>query len=57
MDPLFLGLVFSEEGKPLTAAEIGGDPFYILDDSGFRRHVQARALDESILRWLWGQIR
>jgi hypothetical protein len=56
-DPLFLGLVFSEDGKSLTAADIGGEPFYILDDDGFRRHIRARPLDESILHWLWNQIK
>ena len=56
-EPLFLGLVFSEDEKPLTAAQVGEEPFYILDDAGFRRHIRARDLDESILRWLWEQIR
>jgi hypothetical protein len=56
-EPLFLGLVFSEDGKSLTAADVGGEPFYILDDAGFRRHIRARRLDESILHWLWGQMK
>ena len=55
-DPLFLGLVFSENGKPLSAGRIGEEPYYVLDDSGFLRHIRARPLDESILRWLWDQI-
>lgn len=56
-EPLFQGLVFSEDGKPLAAAHVGAEPFYVLDDAGFRRHIRARELDESILRWLWKQIR
>ena len=56
-EPLFLGLVFSEDGKPLSSSRVGEEPFYILDDAGFLRHIRARALDESILRWLWEQIR
>jgi hypothetical protein len=56
-EPLFLGLVFSEEGKPLRAGQVGEEPCYILDDAGFLRHIRARELDESILRWLWEQIR
>jgi hypothetical protein len=56
-EPLFHGLVFSEYGKPLAATQVGEDPFYILDDSGFLRHIRARELDESILHWLWEQIR
>lgn len=56
-EPLFHGLVFSEEGNPLSAARVGGEPFYVIDDAGFLRHIRARELDESILRWLWEQIR
>jgi hypothetical protein len=56
-EPLFLGLVFSEDGKALEAARVGEEAFYILDDAGFRRHIRARAVDEAILRWLWEQIR
>jgi hypothetical protein len=56
-EPLFHGLVFSEEGKPLSAARVGEEPFYVLDDAGFLRHIRAREIDESILHWLWEQIR
>jgi hypothetical protein len=55
--PLFDGLVFSEYGKLLTAAQVGDEPFYVLDDAGFLRHIRAREVDEAILRWLWEQIR
>jgi hypothetical protein len=56
-EPLFLGLVFSEDGKPLLSTRVGEDPFYVLNDAGFLRHIPARPVDESILRWLWEQIR
>ncbi len=56
-EPLFLGLIFSEDGKQLAATHVGDEPFYVLDDAGFKRHIRARGLDESILRWLWEQIR
>ena len=55
--PLFDGLVFSEDGKLLIAAQVGDEPFYVLNDAGFLRHIRAREVDESILRWLWEQIR
>jgi hypothetical protein len=29
----------------------------VLEDAGFRRHIRSRPVDESILRWLWEQIR
>ncbi len=56
-EPLFLGLVYSGDGKQLSSAHVGEDAFYVLDDAGFLRHIRARPLDESILRWLWEQIR
>ena len=55
--PLFDGLVLSEDGKLLTAAKVGDDPFYVLNDAGFLRHIRAREVDEAILQWLWEQIR
>jgi hypothetical protein len=55
--PLFSGLVFSENGSQLSAAQVGGEWCYIVEDAGFRRHIRSRPVDESILRWLWGQIR
>jgi hypothetical protein len=55
--PLFDGLVFSEVGQPLSTAQVGDESFYVLDDAGFHRHIRARGVDESILRWLWEQIR
>jgi hypothetical protein len=56
-EPIFKGLVFSDQGKPLSTVKVGEAWFYVLEDSGFDRHIAARPLDESILRWLWDQIR
>jgi len=55
--PLFTGLVFSEDGQPLSTTQIGDESFYVLDDAGFHRHIRSRGVDESILHWLWEQIR
>jgi hypothetical protein len=55
--PLFIGLVFSEDGRQLSAVQVGGEWCYIVEDAGFRRHIRSRPIDESILRWFWGQIR
>lgn len=55
--PLFTGLVFSENNQPLAIAEVGGEWCYVFEDAGFRRHIRSRPVDESILRWLWEQIR
>jgi hypothetical protein len=55
--PLFTGLVFSEDDRQLSTAQVGGEWCYILEDAGFQRHIRSRPVDESILRWLWDQIR
>jgi hypothetical protein len=56
-EPLFAGLVFSEDDQPLTTAPVGEAWCYVHDDAGFRRHIPARGIDEAILRWLWERIR
>ena len=56
-EPLFTGLVFSEDDRPLSTAKVGEEWCYVLEDEGFRRHIRSRPVDESILRWLWEQIR
>jgi hypothetical protein len=53
---LFPGLVFDEDGKPLEVAYVGSDPCYVMDDSGFRRHIPAADIDEQVLETIKGQI-
>lgn len=57
MAAVFEGLVFTEEGQPLTTTSVGGESFYVIDDRGFRHHLRARDLDGRILRGLWEQLR
>jgi hypothetical protein len=57
VQPLFAGLVFTEDDKPLSTAMVGGEWCYVIDDAGFRRHIPSRSVDEAILHWLWEQIR
>ncbi len=52
--PLFAGLVFDEDGKPVETAYIGDEPFYVVDDAGFRRHVPSEEVDRFVLRELFG---
>jgi hypothetical protein len=49
-EALFAGLVVDESGRPLAVKHIGGVAYYVLDDQGFERHVEAEAIDREVLR-------
>ena len=48
--PLFAGLVVDEFDRPAESAFVGGEPFYVLDDSGFKRHIPAVEVDRQVLQ-------
>jgi len=54
--PLFDGLVFNEQGEPLSTAYVGDEPHYVIPDAGFRRHVPSEYVDRQILKWFQEQI-
>ncbi len=45
----FDGLVETEDGAKVEITTIGGEDFYVIDDEGFRRHVEAAAVDRVVL--------
>jgi len=47
--PLFAGLVIDELGNVAESALIGDEPFYVVDDAGFRRHIPAEQVDRQVL--------
>ena len=47
--PLFAGLVIDELGNVAESALIGDEPFYVVDDVGFRRHIPAEQVDRQVL--------
>jgi hypothetical protein len=47
--PLFAGLVIDELGRPAESSFIGSEPCYVVDDSGFRRHIPAEQVDRAVL--------
>lgn len=49
---LFAGLIQDEEGNPVDVAVVGGTPYYVVDDAGFRRHVEAEAVDRRVIEML-----
>lgn len=53
---LFAGLVFNERDQPAEVVYLGETPFYVILDDDFRRHVEARAIDSQVMRWLRDRI-
>jgi hypothetical protein len=53
---LFSGLVFDENEIPVETVAIGGDPFYVVNDAGFHRHIPAMDVDRQIFSFLAEQI-
>ena len=45
---IFCGLVFDEADQPLAVTYLGADPYYVLDDQGFQRHIPAGDVDRQI---------
>ena len=46
---LFAGLVFDENDQPAEVVYVGGEPCYVVDDAGFRRHIPAEQVDRQVL--------
>jgi hypothetical protein len=49
---LFEGLVIDESGGFVDTAYVGDGAFYVVDDDGFRRHVESEHVDRQVLRAL-----
>lgn len=49
---LFSGLVVDEAEQPVTEAVVGDEAFYVVDDEGFRRHVESEFVDRQVLQEL-----
>ena len=53
---LFENLVFNEQDEPAEVARVGSEPFYVVLDGDFRRHVEAEVVDRQVLELLSAQI-
>lgn len=53
---LFDGLIMDEAENPVTVTDVGGEAFYIINDAGFRRHVESETIDRQVLRLMRDQI-
>jgi hypothetical protein len=49
---LFAGLVQDEEGRPVEVAMVGDVPNYVVEDAGFRRHVETEIVDRQVIERL-----
>jgi hypothetical protein len=46
---VFAGLVFDEFDRPTEIVYVGGEPCYVVNDSGFHRHIPAEQVDRQVL--------
>ncbi len=46
---VFEGLVVDETDNPVNVTYIGGVPHYVVDDSGFLRHIPSENIDQHVL--------
>ena len=53
---IFAGLVVDEAGRPLDVDQVGNDATYVIDDDGFKRHIDAEQIDRQVLNVLQEQI-
>ncbi len=49
---LFAGLIQDEDGNPVDAVMVGDVPNYVIEDAGFRRHVESERVDRKVIEML-----
>jgi hypothetical protein len=49
---LFAGLIQDEDDNPVDVAAVGGTPYYVVNDAGFLRHVEAEGVDRQVIEML-----
>lgn len=49
---LFAGLVQDEQGNPVEVTKVGDVPNYVVDDMGFRRHIESEGVDRQVIEML-----
>mgnify|MGYP003600066120 CR=1 FL=1 len=53
---MFDGLVYDEFDNPVTTTVIGGEAQYVVDDDGFRRHIDADLVDRQVVAFFLEQL-
>jgi hypothetical protein len=46
---IFAGLVIDENDNMASISYVGNEPCYVVDDSGFRRHIPSEFVDRQVL--------
>jgi len=54
--PVFEGLIFDEYDNPVDVTYVGEEPFYVVDDAGFFRHIPSSEVDSQVLQTMTSQI-
>lgn len=47
---LFEGLVVDEDEQAVTTTKVGRESFYVVNDSGFMRHISSEEVDRQVLK-------
>lgn len=55
--PVFPGLVVDENGSVAETAYVGDEPCYVVNDSGFRRHIPSEQVDRVVLSQIAGMMK
>jgi hypothetical protein len=53
---LFEGLIVDENDQPVTVAIVGGETCYVVNDSGFHRHIPSEEVDRQVLQSMKDQM-
>lgn len=53
---LFEGLISDSDGRPVAVAVVGGSAQYVVEDGGFKFHIDAEGVDRQVLQLLGQQI-
>jgi hypothetical protein len=53
---LFAELVYDEQGHLVETVVIGDEAQYVVDDAGFRRHIDAQVVDRQVLSFFLQQL-
>lgn len=53
---VFEGLIIDEKDRQVEVAYVGGEPCYVVDDDGFRRHIPSEQVDRQVLLQMSEQV-
>ncbi|HNT55076.1 MAG TPA: hypothetical protein PKG95_10220 [Anaerolineaceae bacterium] len=53
---LFAGLIVDEYDRPVSVSRVGDEPFYVVDDDGFHRHIPSEEVDRQVLSGMLASI-